>query len=260
MCIWNLTRTRPLYFSKDSFSVRRSIEKGPRQIILSPIGSVRKRSCIDHRYSSVAMPDNAHSERSAERERILIYILRRDIRFEDNPIFHYISTTYNTGDESSRANGVRPNITHLLPIYIFPANQVETSGFLTGLDQKSPYDEARSQVARVWRTGPHRVKFMAEGVWDLKCTLQNLHTGSDLVVRVGMLEDVMKHLLYWYEEKENGTDKAVGIAGIWMAEEEGTEEKHDERRIKKLADAHGIGFKLWGNEKYYIDEFVPPFP
>lgn len=101
---------------------------------------------------------------------------------------------------------------------------------------------------------------MAEGVWDLKCTLQELGCGFDLVIRVGMLEDVIEHVLDWYENQKNCQDGSAEVAGIWMTEEEGTEEKQDERRIREVVDAHGIEFKLWGDEKYYIDEYAKPSP
>jgi deoxyribodipyrimidine photo-lyase len=62
---------------------------------------------------------------------ILIYLLRKDLRISDNPIFNALITEKDHG------------FTHLLPLYIFPAQQIELSGFIKDEDTKSPYPEAR---------------------------------------------------------------------------------------------------------------------
>lgn len=49
---------------------------------------------------------------------ILIYLLRRDLRVSDNPILHAFSTREDHG------------FTHLLPLYVFPAQQLEAMGFI----------------------------------------------------------------------------------------------------------------------------------
>lgn len=110
-------------------------------------------------------------------------------------------------------------------------------------------------VANVWRCGPHRAKFMAEGAWDLKESLENLNSGSGLVVRVGMIREVVDHILKWYTEPaETGGQQRGDVAAVWMTDEEGTEEKDDEDAVRRVADKYGVDFKLWLNEKYYIDE------
>lgn len=172
---------------------------------------------------------------------ILIYLLRRDLRLEDNPIFHAV------------ASDAAKTYTHLLPVYAFPAQQIEVSGFIPkDSEEKSPYPEARSSVGKFWRCGPHRAKFIAESVWELKETLGNV--GSGLEVRVGMLSDVLKDLLVGF--KDNG--KGVNIGAVWMTAEEGVEEKLDEKDCKTICDAVGVNFKLWKDEKYFVDEYVRP--
>ncbi|KFY69919.1 hypothetical protein V499_09618 [Pseudogymnoascus sp. VKM F-103] len=168
---------------------------------------------------------------------ILIYLLRRDLRLEDNPIFH------------AAATDAAKTYTHLLPVYAFPAQQIEVSGFIPeDSEEKSPYPEARSSIGKFWRCGPHRAKFIAESVWELKETLGNV--GSGLEVRVGMLSDVLKDLLAGF--KFNG--KGVNIAAVWMTAEEGVEEKLDEKDCKTICDAAGVDFKLWKDEKYFVDD------
>lgn len=172
-------------------------------------------------------------------QRVLIYLLRRDLRVADNPVFHEIGKL---------ASQSQTPFTHILPLYIFPAQQIETSGFIQG-DSKSPYPEARSEVGKFWRCGPHRAKFLAESVWDLKQDLES--RGSGLVIRTGMLGDVVKDLLSKYEEQKKDE---ISIAGLWMTQEEGVEEKREERDVRKAVEASGHDFKLWLDEKYYIDE------
>ena len=169
--------------------------------------------------------------------RILIYLLRRDLRLSDNPIFHAISRTF----QQSQCP-----YTHLLPVYVFAAQQLETSGFLSSDIDRSPYPEARSNVAGFWRCGPHRAKFLAESVWELKNSLQGI--GSGLELRVGMVGQVVRELL------EDFKNKKLEVVGMWMTEEEGVEEKQEERNAKKAAEAAGTDFRLWTDEKYYVDE------
>jgi deoxyribodipyrimidine photo-lyase len=206
--------------------------------------------------------------RPPAKPRILLYILRRDTRLSDNPIFHQLSLLSSQDDTPGKQSQMggpdaapihhadSPDFTHLLPVYIFPANQVEISGFLESSSDHSPYPEARSHVAGVWRTGPHRAKFMAEGVWNLKDRLESLGCDSGLQVRVGMTPDVIEQMLDWYsEETEHGGPRAE-IAGIWMTSDQGVEEKADEMEVKNLAASRDIAFKLWDDEKYFLHEYV----
>ncbi|KAL0260460.1 hypothetical protein SLS55_004149 [Diplodia seriata] len=185
--------------------------------------------------------------------RILIYLLRRDLRLADNPVFHHLAQL---------PGSTSPQFTHVLPLLVLPANQVEVSGFLKP-DTKSPYPEARSQIAGFWRCGPHRAKFLAESIWELKDSLGKI--GSDLVIRVGMVGDVLHDLLSKYGNSEavsrenSGTGGSGRISAIWMTAEEGVEEKREERDARKAAQAHGVDFKLWTDEKFFIDDRDLPF-
>lgn len=163
--------------------------------------------------------------------KLLIYLLRRDLRVADNPILHSLRTQPDHG------------FTHLLPLYIFPAQQVEVSGFIQE-GRKSPYPEARSQVGGFWRCGPHRAKFLAESVWDVKEGLEKV--GSGLCIRAGMVGDVIKNML---EESKEGS-----IGAVWMTGEEGVEEKREEREVKKACAKAGVECKIWVDEKYLLDE------
>ena len=46
----------------------------------------------------------------------------------------------------------------------------------------------------------------------------------------------------------------VEVAGVWMTEEVGVEEKREERDVRDAANDAQIDFKLYIDEKYYIDE------
>ncbi len=173
-------------------------------------------------------------------QRILIYLLRRDLRLSDHPIFHELHKL---------SQQPQKPFTHVLPLYVFAAQQVEVSGFLCDSEAKSPFPEARSEVGKFWRCGPHRAKFLAEAVWDLKTELEKL--GSGLHIRVGMLGQVVKDIL----EQVKQESEEISVAAIWMTEEEGVEEKREERNVRKEAEKAGVDFKLWLDEKYFIDEY-----
>ena len=169
--------------------------------------------------------------------RVLIYLLRRDLRVVDNPIFHDIAKV---------AQQSQHLFTHVLPVYVFAAQQIEVSGFLSSDSERSPFPEARSQAGGFWRCGPHRAKFLAESVWDVKKRLANV--GSGLEIRVGMVGQVIKELLDAF--KQDNTE----VAAVWMTEEEGVEEKREEKDVRKAVEGTQTEFKLWTDEKYYVDE------
>ncbi|KAL2042721.1 hypothetical protein N7G274_004480 [Stereocaulon virgatum] len=174
--------------------------------------------------------------------RVLVYLLRRDLRLADNPIFNELAKTFQQSQHP---------YTHLLPVYIFAAQQIEVSGFLSSDSDRSPFPEARSNVGGFWRCGHHRAKFLAESVWDLKSSLGKI--GSGLEVRVGMAGQVIRDLLDAFKKE------STEVVGVWMTDEEGVEEKREERDVKKAAQGAGTDFKLWTDEKYYIDDRDIPF-
>lgn len=174
------------------------------------------------------------------KEKILVYILRRDLRLADNPIFHEVSRLHQQSQKP---------YTHLLPIYTFQSDQIETSGFLSSASDKSPYPEARGPISGLWRCGRLRAKFLAESVWDVKRDLERV--GNGLQVRAGTTYDVVRGVLQGYRDK--GDD--VEVTGVWMTGEEGVEEKREERHVRTLCQEFGTDFKLWVDEKYYLDEY-----
>lgn len=171
--------------------------------------------------------------------RVLIYLLRRDLRLADNPIFSEVSKAFQ-----------QSHFTHFLPIYIFAAQQIEVSGFLKD-NERSPFPEARSNAAGFYRCGHHRAKFLAESVFDLKKALYN--TGSGLEIRVGLAGQVIQDLIRALK------NESADVVGVWMTGEEGMEEKREERDVKQVADRTGTSFKIWTDEKYYIDDRDIPF-
>lgn len=172
-------------------------------------------------------------------QKVLIYVMRRDLRLADNPVFHEIHKLSQQSQNS---------FTHILPLYVFAAQQIEVSGFLKDPGCRSPYPEARSEVGRFWRCGPHRAKFLAESVWELKSQLRK--SGSNLDIRVGTLGKVIEDLLVQLKQQNDKTP----VSAIWMTEEEGVEEKSEERDVRRAAEKAGVDFRLWIDEKYFIDE------
>lgn len=165
--------------------------------------------------------------------KILICLLRRDLRFSDNPIFHHLASTSDHG------------FTHLLPVYVFSADQIEVSGFIKD-GSPSPYPEARSKVSNVWRTGPHRAKFITQCVFDLQGHLESAESG--LLIRVGKPADVLADLI------EGLVKKQQNVGAVWMTKEEGVEERKDQKAIAQLCAKTGADFTLFDDEKYYVDE------
>lgn len=177
---------------------------------------------------------------TASEPRVLIYLLRRDLRVGDNPVFHKAAQAF-------RQQQSRP-FTHLLPLYIFSPNQVEVSGFLTSSDAKSPFPEARSSVGGFWRCGPHRAKFLGQSIWDLKTSLEALNSG--LCIRIGRPADVIENALKHFED-----DPSRGkVVGVWMTGDVTGEEIDEQDGIKKIVESKGKEFKLFKDEKYFVDE------
>ncbi|KAI1339320.1 putative cryptochrome [Xylariaceae sp. FL0016] len=163
----------------------------------------------------------------------LIYIVRRDLRVSDNPILHRLASSSDHG------------FTHLLPVLIIPPHQIEVSGFLKE-GTSSPYPEARSEVSQVWRCGPHRVKFIAQSIWNMKENFAKL--GSNMVIRVGQHGDVIQQLV------EGLNDNQFNVTSAWMIQEEGYEEERDEKSVTEACSKLGISFRAWADEKYFVDD------
>jgi deoxyribodipyrimidine photo-lyase len=199
-------------------------------------GHVLKIKFTFARISTINSPRKYSTTAKMSSSNVLIYLFRRDLRVSDNPILHSLATQKDHG------------FTHLLPLYVFPAQQVEVSGFIPeDVKTRSPYSEARSRIAKFWRCGPHRAKFLGESVWDLKGGLEKV--GSGLCIRVGMVDEVIKLMLGGMGKKDG-----VKVGAIWMTSEVGTEEHREERLIKQLCKDSDIEFKTWVDEKYLKDE------
>lgn len=171
---------------------------------------------------------------------VLIYVLRRDLRVADNRILHEIST-----------HPTKHGFTHMLPLYVFAANQVEIAGFVSPTSGvKSPYTEAISEIGGFWRCGAPRAKFILESIQDMKKSLESL--GSGLAIRVGMVPDVVENALLGLEEQ------GYHVGAIWAFEEDGDEEGHDQNVMKDMCERRQVDFRVWPDEKHFVDEYVPP--
>ncbi|KAI5778691.1 DNA photolyase, FAD-binding/Cryptochrome [Geopyxis carbonaria] len=150
--------------------------------------------------------------------RVLILLFRRDLRLIDNPVLHLLKAPSN-----------KHTHTHILPLYIFNPTQIEVSGLLSpGSQSQSPFPECRSDNAGFWRCGPHRAKWVAECVWDLKTSLRKLRGDLDLVLRVGRPDEVVCGIVEMIKEKGGE------VVGLWMAGAVGCEEKEEEESIRKV--------------------------
>jgi deoxyribodipyrimidine photo-lyase len=178
---------------------------------------------------------------SASSPRILIYILRRDLRLADNPVFHHLSKCL---QESP------PRFTHLLPLYVFHPGQIEVAGLLAP-GQISPFPEARSTLGAFWRTGPYRVQFLTETLWAMDKELKAL--GSGLTMRVGKVGDVLREII---ESLQKGDDGAK-VTGVYMTQDYGYEELQEERDVRTTTEGvegGDIDFQVLPDETHLIDE------
>ncbi|CAJ2503850.1 Uu.00g112440.m01.CDS01 [Anthostomella pinea] len=164
---------------------------------------------------------------------VLIYMVRRDLRVSDNPILHHLASSSDHG------------FTHLLPVFVLPPHQIEVSGLLKE-GTTSPYPEARSEVGRFWRCGPHRVKFIAQSIWNMKDNLTKL--GNDLTIRVGRHDEVLKDIVDGLGQ--NGHN----VKAVWMIGEEGYEEERDQKTMARTCSKLDIDLRIWVDEKYFIDD------
>ncbi|KAB5560128.1 putative cryptochrome [Coniochaeta sp. 2T2.1] len=168
---------------------------------------------------------------------ILIYLLRKDLRVADNPVLHYLASTPDHG------------FTHLLPVYVFPDIQMDLSGFVDDDDEDlDQYGEIspRSRVGHFARCGPHRAKFIAETVWDLKSSLEDL--GSGLVLRAGDHARVVSSLVKGFRKN------LYKVGAVWITGLVGSEEVGQERAVSEACKSLDVDFKLWSDEKYFIDD------
>ena len=47
----------------------------------------------------------------------------------------------------------------------------------------------------------------------------------------------------------------ISVSAVWMTEEDGVEEKREERDVRRVAEKAGVDFRVWIDEKYFIDEY-----
>ena len=46
------------------------------------------------------------------------------------------------------------------------------------------------------------------------------------------------------------------VVSLWMTSEEGVEEQREERDVRKAVEGEGKEFRVWTDEKYYVDEYA----
>ena len=76
--------------------------------------------------------------------------------------------------------------------------------------------------------------------------------GSGLCIRVETVAELSTSY------SQFGSEKKIGA--VWMAREEGVEERRNGNDIKLACHKVGADFGLWVDEKYLVDECVSSFP
>ncbi|XP_051142313.1 blue-light photoreceptor PHR2-like [Andrographis paniculata] len=140
--------------------------------------------------------------------RVAVVWFRNDLRIHDNECL----TTANNECLS------------VLPVYCFDPRDYGKSS--SGFD----------------KTGPYRATFLIESVSDLRKNLQA--RGSDLVVRVGMPENVLLEMA-----------KAVRADVVYMHREVSRGEVKEEEKIGEIMKDEGVEVKyFWGSTLYHLED------
>ncbi|KLO08963.1 cryptochrome [Schizopora paradoxa] len=164
--------------------------------------------------------------------RALIYLIRKDLRLSDNIVFNTVAS--------------ERGISHLIPLYVLNPSQYELSGLTQvedDLNQTYPYPEARSRLGGFWRCGPHRVKFLAESLFDLKSSLKAV--GSDLLIRAGKPESVISEFIQHLD------GAGITVDGVWLTRDFATEEVAEERAIAR-ALPKGVKLRIFDDESTLV--------
>jgi len=92
------------------------------------------------------------------------------------------------------------------------------------------------------KTGPYRAKFLIECVADLRAKVKEL--GSELVVRIGKPEEVLRNLA-----------RSVGASAVFAHQEVTYEELQVENRVGAALKEEGVELKtFWGSTLYHMED------
>jgi deoxyribodipyrimidine photo-lyase len=192
----------------------------------------------DEMTSDETMSDETASEETASEESIGVLFVRRDLRLANNPILHHLSVDI--------PGVIKYTPTHLLVVYVLPPDQVETSGLLKA-GEASPYPPALSENSHAWRTGLHRVRFLAESVWDMKESLEEL--GMGLIIRVGSFPEVLESINSHYSRLKYGPQ----VSEVYIAKGYSVDELREERELFATCTYLGIRYVSFDDRKPLVN-------
>lgn len=174
---------------------------------------------------------------------VLICLLRFDLRIHDNPLFHYahiphpppqhFSPKAHFQDRLVDEHDLHSTADYLLPVYVFDEREIELSG-LPGYERQGP--EARTQHFGFWKTGGFRARFISETVYDLRSRLRE--AGSDLLVRFGRPEDVIRNLVKGFK------DQGDTVEAVWMQKEMTHQEVRVESTIETSLKQYNVPLRM----------------
>ncbi|ORY83309.1 DNA photolyase, FAD-binding/Cryptochrome [Protomyces lactucae-debilis] len=146
--------------------------------------------------------------------RTLLYLHRHDLRLHDNPILEQIRK----GQYDS-----------FLPVYIFPAHQIEVNPLLRAEHQGKAHKELRASFG-TRRTGNVRVSYLCESLWDLKRSYAKLDV--NMLITAGKTDDVLKSIL------DKLQAHSAGQIEVWLQKEYTTEEREEEAAIMAVCKSN----------------------
>jgi hypothetical protein len=75
-----------------------------------------------------------------------------------------------------------------------------------------------------------------------------------------MVAEVVRDILDSYSKLEESNGCKPKITGVWMTDDDATEEKDEMREVQKVAEERNVPFKVFADEKFFIDEYAPHTP
>lgn len=68
------------------------------------------------------------------------------------------------------------------------------------------------------------------------------------MLRIGSFSDVVRQLIQALNDNHHSVD------AVWMTEDVSSEEVDDQEAVSAVCSEKSVGFKLWRDDKYFIDE------